>query len=477
MTDSPTLAEAPTHAHAAAIILAAGKSTRMRSRLPKPLHSLCGRPLTRHVVAACREAGISRIVVVIGHEAEQVRAGLGDDVEYVIQQEQLGTGHATLCAEQVLADHDGPMLVLAGDVPLLRPETLGRLVAAASASEVFGAMLVAELDDPTGYGRVILDASGSVWRIVEQKDATPEEAAIRTWNPSVYCFRGQGLWKRLREVRSDNAQREYYLTDVVGLAASHGERVVGVPVADATEVLGVNSRVDLAEVAKALRDRVLRKWMLAGVTVVDPASTYVDVDVQLGSDTVLEPQTHLLGKTVIGEECQIGPMTVIRDCRVGNGCVVVASHAENCTIGNAVRIGPYARLRPGCTVGDQTKIGNFVELKNAVIGEGVAASHLSYLGDASVGAYTNIGAGTITCNYDGFAKHRTVIGERAFIGTDNALVAPVSIGNGAMTAAGSTITEDVPDDALAIARAKQVNRDGWAARWREAHAKREKKDG
>jgi bifunctional UDP-N-acetylglucosamine pyrophosphorylase/glucosamine-1-phosphate N-acetyltransferase len=321
---------------------------------------------------------------------------------------------------------------------------------------------------------VIRGSDGNVVRIVEQKDATPTEAAVKEWNPSVYCFQSQRLWDRLRRIRSNNAQGEYYLTDVVGLAASDGETVATVPVGDHHEVLGVNSRSELAECGALMRRRVLERLMLAGVAVTDPATAYVDVMVSVGQDTVIEPQTHLCGRTVVGEDCVVGPMTVVRDSHIGDRCTLVASQIVGSRLGNGVRVGPFANLRPGCRVGDYTKIGDFVELKNAALGERVSAGHLTYIGDAEIGANTNIGAGTITCNYDGFAKHRTVVGEGAFIGSDTVLVAPITIGDRAMTAAGSTLTDDVPPGALGVARSPQSNREEWALRWREARAKREK---
>lgn len=456
----------------AAVILAAGKSTRMRSDIAKPLQPVCGAPLTRHVIRVCRESGVRRIIVVVGHQAELVRAGLGDDVEYVVQSEQRGTGHAAMCAGSALAGSRGTLLIVAGDVPLLRSRTLVGLMDAALDPDCCGAMLTATLDDPTGYGRVIRASDGSVARIVEQRDATPEEAAIREWNPSIYCFRAEGLFERLQRIRSDNAQGEFYLTDVVGLATADGERVAAVPVADATEVLGVNTKVELAEAGRVMRNRILEDLMLGGVTVTDPACTYVDATARVGRDTVLEPHTHLRGATEVGCGCTIGPMSVVTDSLIGDGASVVSSHVAGSVIGPAARVGPFANIRPGCRIGDRARIGDFVELKNATIGEGAAASHLSYIGDAEVGPQTNIGAGTITCNYDGRRKHRTVIGARAFIGSHTTLVAPVEVGDGAITAAGTVVTEDVPADALAIARARQGVREGWAARWRAAQVKR-----
>jgi bifunctional UDP-N-acetylglucosamine pyrophosphorylase/glucosamine-1-phosphate N-acetyltransferase len=323
------------------------------------------------------------------------------------------------------------------------------------------------LEDPTGYGRIIRNTDGSVARIVEHRDATPDERAIREWNPSIYCFEARALFDALHNIRPDNVQGEYYLTDVIGLLNARGARVEAIPTHDASEVLGVNTRVELAQVNQILQQRILTHLMLAGVTIVDPTSTYVDVTVRVGQDTILEPQTFLLGSTEIGEECRIGPMTRILDSRVGDRTTILASQVVRCEIGSHVRIGPYANLRPGCLLADYVKVGDFVEVKNAVLGEGVSAAHLSYIGDADVGARTNIGAGVITCNYDGAQKHRTIIGEGAFIGSNATLIAPVEIGDGAYIAAASPINEDVPGDALAIARSRQTIKPEWARKRRE----------
>jgi bifunctional UDP-N-acetylglucosamine pyrophosphorylase/glucosamine-1-phosphate N-acetyltransferase len=451
----------------AALILAAGKSTRMRSRLPKPLHPLCGIPLTRHVIRACRLAGIARVVVVVGHEAEAVKAGLGDDVEYVFQKEQRGSGDAVRACYPLLKDYRGMTLVLAGDVPLLRPETLSTLIQHQKETGAAASLLTAFLDDATGYGRIVRGSDGSVEKIVEHRDATPEERAIKEWNPSIYCFQSQSLFAALQEVRSDNTQGEFYLTDVIGILRQHSQRVEAIPLPDSSEALGVNTRVELANVAAILRQRILHRLMLSGVTITDPATTYVDLDVQVGQDTTLEPQTFLHGQTVIGEGCTIGPFTRICDSLIGDNSVVVSSQIVRSQIGNGVRIGPFANVRPGCKLADHVKIGDFVELKNATLAERVSASHLSYIGDAEVGEETNIGAGVVTCNYDGIQKHRTIIGKRAFIGTHTTLIAPVSVGDGAFIAAGSPINQDVPEDSLAIAREKMSIKPDWAKRWRE----------
>lgn len=463
----PRMSPAPALPECAAVLLAAGKSTRMRSRTPKPLHPLCGLPLTRHVVEACRGAGIARTVVVVGHEAQRVRAGLGIDVEYALQAEQRGSGDAVRAAEETLRGFDGAILVLAGDVPLLRAETLTRLLSHHQTTGAAATLLTAHLPDATGYGRIVRAADGSVLRIVEEKDATPAERALTEWNPSLYCFRADALWNALRDVRPNNAQGEYYLTDVIGILTAGGARVEALATDDVREVLGVNTRVELAQVTQTLRERLLRDLMLSGVTITDPATTYVDVSVTVGIDTVIEPHTFLLAGTRIGEECVIGPYSRIVMSEIGDRTAVLASQVVESVLGDDVKVGPYAHIRPHCRLANGVKIGDFVELKNATLGEKVSASHLAYLGDAEVGARTNIGAGVITCNYDGQKKHRTTIGEGAFIGTNATLIAPVTIGDGAYIAAASPMPEDVPADALAIARERPTIKPDWARKKRE----------
>jgi bifunctional UDP-N-acetylglucosamine pyrophosphorylase / glucosamine-1-phosphate N-acetyltransferase len=451
----------------AAVILAAGKSTRMKSRVPKPLHPVCGLPLTAHVSEACKAAGVTRTVVVVGFEADAVKEGLGTGYEFALQADQRGSGDAAKAAEEALRGFDGPVLVLAGDVPLLRAETVRTLLRHHRETGAAATLLTSFLDDPTGYGRIVRAENGTVARIVEHKDATPHERSIREWNPSIYCFDGRTLFPALHDIRPDNVQGEYYLTDVIGLLAAQGLRVEAVPVHDAEEVLGVNTRVELAEVGRILRQRILHELMISGVTITDPQSTYIDVGVKVGQDSVVEPQTFLYRGTEIGTGCTIGPFSRIAQSSIGDDTTILASQVVSCRIGSHVKIGPYANLRPGCTLADGVKIGDFVELKNATLGEKVSASHLSYIGDAEVGARVNLGAGVITCNYDGYRKSRTVIGDGAFIGTNSALVAPVTIGEGAVVAAGSTVTHDVPADALALARARQENKADYARRRRE----------
>jgi bifunctional UDP-N-acetylglucosamine pyrophosphorylase/glucosamine-1-phosphate N-acetyltransferase len=458
----------------AAIILAAGKSTRMKSSTPKPLHQVCGLPMTSHVINACIDAGVSKPVVVIGHEAELVREGLGDSVEYAIQVQQRGSGDAVKAAMPLLADWKGSVLVIAGDIPLIRAETLQDLLSHHSSSGASLTLLTATIDDPTGYGRIVRNADGTVSGIVEHKDCTPEQLLIKEWNPSIYCFNADDLRRSLSDLGCDNAQNEYYLTDTVGIISAGGGRIEAITVADATEVTGVNNRVELAKSATSLRERILARHMLNGVTVVDPASTYIDASVVIGQDTTIEPNTHLRGVTVVGQCCTLGPNTIIKRSNLGDSVSIIASHVDRCELGDNVRIGPFANLRPGCVLSNDVKVGDFVELKAARLGEGVSAAHLSYIGDAEIGARTNIGAGVVTCNYDGQKKHKTHVGQDAFVGTNSTLIAPVEIGDGAYVAAGSSITDSVPGGALAIARSHQTNKPEWAKRRRE---RKEKSDG
>jgi bifunctional UDP-N-acetylglucosamine pyrophosphorylase / glucosamine-1-phosphate N-acetyltransferase len=457
----------------AAVILAAGKSTRMKSRIPKPLHPVCGLPLTGHVVEACRAVGVERVVVVVGHEAEAVKQGLGDELDYALQADQRGSGDAARAAESALAGFNGPVLLLAGDVPLLKPETLQRLLDHHRRTGAAATLLSAWLEDARHYGRVVRDAGGSVLKVVEFKCASEEERAIQEWNTSIYCFDSRRLFSTLHDITDDNPQGEFLLTDVIELLSQRGERVEAMMLDDQDEVLGVNTRVELAEVGKIMRRRILTELMLGGVTIVDPDTTYIDAGVRIGQDTVIEPQTFLYRGTEIGEQCLIGPFSRIGQSSVGNGSAIVASQVFASRVGDHVKIGPFANLRPGNELSDGVKIGDFVELKKAKLGEKVSISHLSYIGDAEVGARVNIGAGVITCNYDGYRKSKTVIGEGAFVGTNSALVAPVTIGEGALVAAGSTVTKDVPADALAIARAPQEIKPEYARRRRDRLSKGE----
>lgn len=449
------------------IILAAGRGTRMKSKLPKALHPICGKPMTRYVIDACKGSGVDDCIVVIGHCADQVREGLGGDVAYAVQDQQLGTGHACMQALQVLDDTDVDALVMAGDTPLITADVLRQLAEEHSSAGNDATVLTAVLEDAGQYGRVIRSADGSVQAIVEAKDASPDELTVREINTAIYCFRQSMLRQYLERITPANAQGEYYLTDVIGLMAADGLKIGALAAGEPKIVLGVNHRADLAYLTGIIRSRINERLMLDGVTLIDPSSTYVDFDVRVGPDTVIHPQTVIEKGSVIGEGCTIGPSTRLVNVTLGDEVTVLYSHITDSTVGDGTRIGPFANVRPGCKIGRKVKIGDFVEAKNAEIGDSVSMSHLAYVGDASVGERTNIGAGAITCNYDGFAKHRTVIGKGVFIGSNVTMIAPVEIGDGALVAAGSVVTHNVPSDALAVARSQQSNKEGWARRRRE----------
>lgn len=444
-----------------AVILAAGKGTRMKSALPKVLHAVGGQSMLRHVMTAAEQAGAKRTIVVVGFGGDQVQAEIGAAAEYVLQAEQLGTGHAMMQAQPVLAGYTGTVLLLCGDTPLLTGNTLQQLVAAHQQSGAAATVLTAMPADATGYGRILRDKSGQVLGIVEQKDATPEQKQIGEINTGIYCFEAAPLFAALAGLTCNNAQQEYYLTDVLAILAQAGQRVGAVEVADFQETLGINSRLQLAEAEKILRQRKLLELMDSGVTVMDPASTFVDASVSIGEDTVLYPFTWLEGKTTIGRDCRIGPNSRIADSQLGDAVTLHFSYAHECKIADGVTVGPYVHLRPDAELAAGVKVGNFVEVKNSRVGVGSKLPHLSYIGDADIGSGVNIGCGTITVNYDGKKKHRTVVGDTAFVGCNSNLVAPVSVGAGSYIAAGSTITKDVPDGALGVGRARQANIAGW----------------
>lgn len=451
-------------ADVATVILAAGKGTRMKSRLPKVLHRVCGKPMVEHVLAAAQAIGIEKQVVVVGFGAEDVQAALGDRCEYVVQKEQLGTGHAVLQAEALFANFTGTVMVLCGDTPLLTKELLAGLLAEHEKQQNMATVLTACLTNPTGYGRVIRDQAGGVAKIVEQKDASNEEQLVQEINTGIYCFAGQELFNALHSITADNAQGEYYLTDVIEVAVKAGKRVGAFTTDNFVDTLGVNSRVQLAEAETIMRDRIRLHWMEAGVTLMDPASTYIDCDVILEPDTVICPQTWLAGRTRIGRDCIIGPQVHIKNSLIGNNTHVHFAHVMESSIGEHVNVGPFVNLRPGTQLADNVRVGNFVEIKNSQIGQGSKVPHLSYIGDTDMGSKVNIGSGTITVNYDGKVKHRTVIEDEAFVGCNSNLIAPVTVGRGAYVAAGSTITKDVPPAALGVARARQSNIEGWTQR-------------
>ena len=451
------------------VILAAGLGTRMKSRLAKVLHRAGGKTLVEHVVATAREiAPAQRIFVVVGHQAEDVRKAVGGlGVRFIEQHEQKGTGHALLVGREMLSPLGGHLVILNGDGPLLRAETLQKLIAQAENGGAAGALLTAVMEDPTGYGRVIRGPHGRVAAIVEQKAATAEQLEVREVNMGFYCFRADRFWQLAGEIRPDNPAREYYLTDMVAILNRAGEFVEAFQVEDAREVLGINNRVELAEVDRVFRERKLRELMLSGVTIEKPETVTVDMGVSIGIDTVIEPFAQLLGNTTIGESCRIGACSIVRDSTLADEVqvqpftVIGASQIER-----GAQLGPFSRLRFGNRVREGAHIGNFVELKNADLGAGAKANHLAYLGDTQIGERSNIGAGTITCNYDGVHKHATKIGEGVFVGSNSTLVAPIEIGDGAYLAAGSVITEAVPTDALALGRARQVLKPEWAKKRR-----------
>ena len=451
----------------------------MRSELAKVLHRAGGRTLLEHVIRACQPLKPAQLLVVVGHQAEQV-GELAEQLggQAVLQQPQRGTGHAMQVARRAIRKSAKFALVLPGDAPLLLPETLAALLDAHQRGEAAATLLSAELNDPTDYGRVLRDSEGRVQAIVEEKAATPEQRAIREVNSSIYCFTLEKLWPALNALRPANFHRELYLTDAIGLMRQRNERVLAYVAPDANEILGCNTRAHLADVDRVLRARKAAELMESGATIYLPETVVIDPEVTAGNDTVIEPCVQLLGKTRIGMRCKIGTGSILRDVRVDDDAIVGAhSVLDSSRVGATAQVGPFSRLRPGADIRPGAHIGNFVEVKNSVIHEGAKAMHLSYLGDASVGQKTNIGAGTITCNYDGVGKYPTTIGKKVFIGSDTALVAPIRVGDGAYVAAGSTVTENVPADALAIARGRQANKPGWAAKRRREMKRAEKSSG
>ena len=449
----------------AIVIMAAGKGTRLKSKRPKVLHTIGGQPLLGHVIAAASQVvRPSEIVVVVGHRAKEVEAAVAaTGVRFVHQAEQLGTGHAIQCAEEAIAEF-GDVVVLSGDVPLIRPETITALLAFHRENAAAMTILTALPDDPYGYGRIVRGDGGiDVESIVEQKSFAPGQEKIREINSGIYAFRVASLVRHLHQLTAGNSQKEFYLTDMAGILRAAGERVIALEASEATEVLGANTIAELVALDASLRNRIAHALMAQGVTVFRPETCVIDAGVEVGADTIIEPYVQLLGKTRIGSDCRVRSGTVIEDSLVGEGvlirqnCVIVES-----TIGDEAKIGPFAHLRPGSDIGPEAHVGNFVETKKTRLGRGAKANHLSYLGDAEVGAGSNIGAGVITCNYDGVHKHATHIGERAFVGSDSTLVAPIAIGDGAYIGAGSCITRDVPANALAVGRSRQVTKEGWA---------------
>ncbi len=447
-----------------AVVLAAGQGTRMKSKLYKVLHPVCGKPMVEHVIDQVSTLGLQKVVTIVGFGAELVRSLIGDKSEYALQEEQLGTAHAVMQARSLLEFEKGTTIVVCGDTPLIKSETMVELLAHHEQHKAKVSILTAFATDPTGYGRIIRQGNGEVLRIVEHKDASDEERTVQEINTGTYCFDNETLFKALNKVSNDNIQGEYYLPDVIEIVKNSGEKVSAYQTKQFEETLGVNDRVALSQAESHMRSRINHQHMINGVTIVDPSNTYISADVIIGSDTIIYPGTTISGKTLIGSDSIIGPNTEIKDCQIGNNTTIKQSVTHNSTIGNQVTIGPFAHIRPESNIMDEVKIGNFVELKKSVFGRGSKASHLSYIGDAKVGSDVNLGCGSITVNYDGKKKYLTTIEDGAFIGCNSNLIAPVTIGKNAYVAAGSTINKDIPRDALAIARARQENKENYSGR-------------
>jgi len=445
------------------ILMAAGQGTRMRSSLPKVLHPVCGKPLFLHALTKARELRPKRVALVIGYGAERVRqAYSANDVSWVIQEQQLGTGHAVLSAQKAFDHFEGDLLILSGDVPLIRTSTLHAMVEHHRRQRAALTLLTASLDQPKGYGRILRDDRGALTGIVEEKDATDEQRKIREVNAGVYVGSARFVFAALSKVTNHNQQGEYYLPDVVAIGLDQGKIVETVRVGDACEMMGVNTREELAFMEKTLRESINQKWMLAGVTLKDPETTYIDETVSIGKDTVIGPNTQLMGKTVIGERCRIDGSVFLTDAVIGDEVHLRFSVVmSSCRVARGAIIGPFAHLRPGTDLSADVHIGNFVETKEAKIGEGTKANHLTYLGDVTIGCDTNIGAGTITCNYDGFHKYRTAIGDRVQVGSDTTLVAPIKLGDDVYVATASTVRHDVPAGALVFNQREEQVREGW----------------
>ncbi|ARD48453.1 UDP-N-acetylglucosamine diphosphorylase/glucosamine-1-phosphate N-acetyltransferase [Sporosarcina sp. P37] len=444
-----------------AIVLAAGQGTRMKSDLYKVLHPVCGKPMVEHVIDHIHDLHADRIVTIVGHGAEMVEQTLGDKSEYALQAEQLGTAHAVQQAEAVLGDLDGTTLVVCGDTPLISTETMKALLAHHQQTEAKATILTANADDPTGYGRIIRAENGDVLRNVEHKDTNDEERLVKEINTGTYCFDNRVLFDTLKKVNNENAQGEYYLPDVLGILQSEGQRISAYTTQNFHETLGVNDRVALAQAEKEMRLLIAEKHMRNGVTIISPEQTVISAEAEIGRDTVIQPGVLIEGATKIGAHCVIGPNSHIQNSTVGDFATIHSSVVRDSTVGNETAVGPFAHLRPETQLGDKVKVGNFVEVKKSQLGDSSKVSHLSYIGDTEIGKNVNIGCGTITVNYDGKNKHKTEIQDNAFVGCNANLIAPVTIGKNVIVAAGSTITKNVPENSLAIARVRQENKEGY----------------
>lgn len=449
-----------------AIILAAGQGTRMKSKLYKVLHPILGRPMIQHVIGNLQPLQLDKQITIVGFGANKVMEEVGNKSEFVVQEEQLGTAHAVQQAEELLKDKTGTTIVVCGDTPLITTETFEKLFAYHETSQAKATILTTEVSDPTGYGRMIRNESNEVERIVEHKDANERERLVKEINTGTYCFDNQALFSALNKVSNDNAQGEYYLPDVIEILQKEQAKIEAFLTMDADETMGINDRVALARAESSMKQRINHMHMTNGVTIIDPSNTYIGPDVMIEPDVIIYPGSLINGQTVIKADTVIGPQTEITDCSIGSSTVVKQSVVKNSDIGDRVNIGPFAHIRPESLIGNDVKIGNFVEVKKSTFGNESKASHLSYIGDATVGKNVNIGCGTITVNYDGKNKHLTTIEDDAFIGCNSNLVAPVTIEKGSYVAAGSTITMDVPENTLAIARERQTNKEGYAEKIR-----------
>lgn len=449
-----------------AVILAAGKGTRMRSKLPKVLHKVGGKPMLQHVLDAADAAGAAEKIVIVGHGAELVESMVGEQGKIVLQAEQRGTGHAVMQTQEALAGFTGTAMILCGDTPLLDGVELKKFYEAHVQSGAAATVLTAFMDNPFGYGRIVRDAEGNVRGIVEEKDADAQQKLIKEINTGIYCLECPLMFDVLATLTCDNAQGEYYLTDVLTKLNEAGKKVGGVVTEDSDMVMGINSRRQLAEAESVMRVRILNRLMDEGVTIMDPASTFIEGSVKIGSDTVIYPFTWLEGSTEIGEDCEIGPNVRLTNVQVGSGTHLQFVYGHDCKVCDEVTAGPYVHLRPDAVIGNKVKIGNFVEVKNSNVGTGTKLPHLTYIGDSDIGSGVNMGCGCITVNYDGKKKHRTVVEDNVFVGCNTNLVAPVTVKAGSYIGAGSTITKEVPENSLGIARAKQKNLEGWAEKYR-----------
>jgi len=451
----------------AIIIMAAGKGKRMKSNLPKVLHNLAGKPILNYVLDTVDQLEAKRKLLIVGYKSDKIRELIGDKIEYVEQKEQLGTAHAVLQTKKLLSDFKGDVLILSGDVPFLTVKTLKKLLKHHQTNNFSCTLVSTILKNPKGYGRIIRDKKGEIKGIIEEVDLSADRKTITEINSGIYCFNKDKLFRALEKITPDNRQGEYYLTDTVEILLKEGLTVGNITVKDYSEILGINSRLDLADASRKVYQKTLQDLMLQGVTIIDSNSTFIEQGVKIGQDTIIYPFTIIEKDTKIEESCLVGPYSHLIDANIGKGVRVWASIIESSTVKEGANIGPYTHLRPETVVEKGAKIGNFVELKKTVMGEGSKASHLTYLGDATVGKKVNIGAGTITCNYDGEKKHKTIIKNGVFIGSNNSLVAPVKLGKNSYTGAGSTITRDVPAGNLAIARSRQTNISGWRKKKRE----------